>query len=505
MVRPVISHAKFMGGSYDPTATATFEESGRVIIVPSGHASTLNLPLGYAQFVEDTDAPTVPKRHTGGPCFYVINNTVSTLTVKSSGSSDTLFTVAANSIALVAAGATAYSVITTRAKNTGQAYAVDPGRGAVTAPSTKTILTDDICGNPVFKLTPCAAGSVKYVEDEDLWTQHIGKAVFVDSLWYTVSRVEILPEGESLEDLGTTVDALLDSCPVCNFGPGTRFNGYIASSPNLWVRLQPIATGGTLSGVSERACYQLWIYENVSHNGTLYDLSTGSPTITALRTAGSANALKMLDNTYRHAYMPQYPGWRYISKTSGVGIPTGAELTAYPYKWSEVGAEGGSIGGYEIDPLNPSMEFDAAQRTLIYDTMIADYDGAPDIAPGSGVGHTLILYVRCNSVIPRNKRDGAGWISNFRNGWQASTAYPLNDEIRPGCNGSTTQKQVPTSRFAFRATTAGTSGGSQPNWSTVTDTNQTINDGTIVWTSYPVNYLLTQRIYILSAHAACSL
>ena len=55
--------------------------------------------------------------------------------------------------------------------------------------------------------------------------------------------------------------------------------------------------------------------------------------------------------------------------------------------------------------------------------------------------------------------------------WQASNAYAVGDVVRPTTTTGT--------GLVFRATTAGTSGSNQPVWATTS--NQTVNDGTVVW------------------------
>ena len=58
--------------------------------------------------------------------------------------------------------------------------------------------------------------------------------------------------------------------------------------------------------------------------------------------------------------------------------------------------------------------------------------------------------------------------------WQASTAYAVDDMIRP--TSPTSPSRV------FKCTTAGTSGGTEPTWNTTVD--GTTNDGTAVWTTF---------------------
>jgi len=58
--------------------------------------------------------------------------------------------------------------------------------------------------------------------------------------------------------------------------------------------------------------------------------------------------------------------------------------------------------------------------------------------------------------------------------WQATTAYSLDDETR------TTAKL----RKRYKCTTAGTTGGSEPDWAAdAPDEGDTVADGTVVWTN----------------------
>jgi hypothetical protein len=56
--------------------------------------------------------------------------------------------------------------------------------------------------------------------------------------------------------------------------------------------------------------------------------------------------------------------------------------------------------------------------------------------------------------------------------WQASTAYVLDDYVRPVAGQGA---------FVYKCTTAGTSGASEPTWPTVD--GQTVADDTAVWTA----------------------
>ncbi len=60
------------------------------------------------------------------------------------------------------------------------------------------------------------------------------------------------------------------------------------------------------------------------------------------------------------------------------------------------------------------------------------------------------------------------WIKTCDPAWSASTPYAINDLIRPAGNNA----------YYYIATTAGTSGTTQPTWST----SGTITDGTVTWT-----------------------
>lgn len=56
--------------------------------------------------------------------------------------------------------------------------------------------------------------------------------------------------------------------------------------------------------------------------------------------------------------------------------------------------------------------------------------------------------------------------------WLTTTAYALNDYVRPVAGQGD---------FVYKCTTAGTSGASEPTWPTVD--GQTVADGTAVWTA----------------------
>lgn len=93
---------------------------------------------------------------------------------------------------------------------------------------------------------------------------------------------------------------------------------------------------------------------------------------------------------------------------------------------------------------------------------IADVEGAYNAGASSGTyGATAhsFDYVMDALIIP----------------WKASTAYVLDDYIRP------TPFNV--GSYWFKCTTAGTTGGTEPDWSTITGVGQTKSDGTVVWTS----------------------
>lgn len=503
---------KFMGGTYDPSGTPRFEEDGRVILLPAGFGATFILPSHYTQFIAEAGYSGLLKLHSGGPAFYVINLDLSqTISVKDVDA-NTLFTVAPDSVREVYAGDTLYYTVEHDLNSTGRTATAEVGRPAVTSPTPEDIPSDNVCDEPTFKLTPCAAGSAKYVQDEDLWSSLIGDAVFIGGLWYLVSQIDVLPEGESIEDIAEGIEDSLSRCPTCSFGPGEQFNGYIGDPLNKWTRLRPIASGAGPNWFAHATCYELWIYEDVHWTASAYVLS-GASVVTALRTPGGETALLMLNGSVRHAYMPMFDMWDYFNRRGPAGSP-GTERTVYPYKWDQVGGVGGSINGYSIDIDNPSWTFDATQLALIYDTMIADYDGSPDVAPGDSVSHTLILYLRLHSQSPRNKdnQPTSEWdSSSFRNGWEANTVYAIGDEIRPGCTGTIAVPahdvpQFPTSDFAFRCTArAGDfmSGSGEPTWSGPIG-NVVDDDTNITWTATSRNHLANPTIYCLAAHATCN-
>jgi hypothetical protein len=60
--------------------------------------------------------------------------------------------------------------------------------------------------------------------------------------------------------------------------------------------------------------------------------------------------------------------------------------------------------------------------------------------------------------------------------WAASTAYTVGQLIRPTA-------PTGTQYFVFRCTTAGTTSGTEPTWSTLTTNNQTVTNGTAVFTN----------------------
>lgn len=500
----MISELKFRGGCYDPRSTVRFEGDGRVIITDSD----FTLPAHYCKFVHSSEFSfaSSQKKFSGGP-FYVVNEGASPIDVDEENNASTYFSVPAGHVAVVYAGASQYFVKTYPYNSgSGRTLTMQSGRPAVLAAWQETIDTSNTCQDPIWVLTPCTTGSTKYTQD-DGWDEHVGKAVYVDSVWYEVSETTILPEGESLESPNLP-SAILNSCPsvACTVGAGTQFNGYIGpptATNGNWVRLEPITHTPVSVLLKQRYCYQLWIYEGVTHDGVEYDLASASK-VTAIRTSsGRISATGLLDGTWRSAYTLFYDTWNFTDGKSGAGSG-GTPLDYYPYYWENVGPVGGVIGGYEIDPINPSHEFDSAQRTLIYDTMAADYGGG---APASAASHTLILYVRLNSVLPSNYDDAGVKKNNFRSPWAATTAYSLNDEIRPGAPGTTlgwwANWNDGSSPFAFRVITAGTSGGSEPTWSTATAIGDTVNDGSVVWKAVPVNYLLEQSIYLLGVHPVC--
>ena len=56
--------------------------------------------------------------------------------------------------------------------------------------------------------------------------------------------------------------------------------------------------------------------------------------------------------------------------------------------------------------------------------------------------------------------------------WAASTAYVLNDKLRPTVNNQNGHK--------YNCTTGGTTAATEPTWPT--GTGATVSDGTVVWT-----------------------
>ena len=79
----------------------------------------------------------------------------------------------------------------------------------------------------------------------------------------------------------------------------------------------------------------------------------------------------------------------------------------------------------------------------------------------------------------KTDEDGNGnYETLFEGTWTASTAYAVNDWVKP----------TTIATHAYKCTTAGTSGASEPAWGT---TNLgTTADNTVVWTCYPANYLM---------------
>lgn len=72
--------------------------------------------------------------------------------------------------------------------------------------------------------------------------------------------------------------------------------------------------------------------------------------------------------------------------------------------------------------------------------------------------------------------------------WVASTAYSLQDYVQDPTS--------PANNFAFRCTTAGTTGGSEPTWPT--SAGATVADGTVVWTA--VNFEEEYRVNVTAQH-----
>jgi prepilin-type N-terminal cleavage/methylation domain-containing protein len=73
---------------------------------------------------------------------------------------------------------------------------------------------------------------------------------------------------------------------------------------------------------------------------------------------------------------------------------------------------------------------------------------------------------------------------NLRYRWQPSIAYKLDSIVTP-----TTIPAAPNGGHYYKCTTAGTSGASEPTWST----SGTISDGTIVWTVSSGNISVWQK------------
>lgn len=72
--------------------------------------------------------------------------------------------------------------------------------------------------------------------------------------------------------------------------------------------------------------------------------------------------------------------------------------------------------------------------------------------------------------------------------WLASTAYSLQDYVRDPTS--------PANNFAFRCTTAGTTGASEPAWPTVA--GNTVTDGSVVWTA--VDFDEEYRVNVSGQH-----
>lgn len=91
-----------------------------------------------------------------------------------------------------------------------------------------------------------------------------------------------------------------------------------------------------------------------------------------------------------------------------------------------------------------------------------------DTANSSTVNRTYAYRME----VVRNSAAGTyriiSWIKTCDPPWSASTAYALNDLIRPAGNN----------KYYYIVTTAGTSGTTQPTWST----SEMVTDGTVTWT-----------------------
>jgi len=503
----MITEAAFYGGAYDPTPPRRFSEQGRVILVPSAHSATLVLPFAYSEMSKNVASSQPVHRETleGGPSIYIINNRAGTLTVRDAAVQQS-FTVPAGEIAVVCTsngGGSGSFRVETYPKNASRSYDGQAGRPTVDNETNEVIPTGNICeGDEYYSLTDCESVATTVYSEETKYADFVGMGVNLDGQGATVflvAEAKPLPEGATLT-AETIITGILEQGCYCSgltlLGPGEKFNGYVGPIINpgdsAWQILrheQDLAT--------DRRCYMLYVYEGVSYNGTLYDLSAPSATY-AVKTPGSASTSDIRAMAQRNAYSPQYDTYAF----NGRQLPdtNGTELIVPPFKYNNVGSLGGHIGGYVLDASgipwygdDATHNFDTAARTAMYDLLVADYDGSPDVAPGNGTPHTLLLYVRCDSDLPDPT---AG---DTRPDWAASTAYALSAEIRPGGTAAFTHD------LAFRVTVAGTSGivSAEPDWDSISTIGDTLTDNGITWMAVTRSRVLQQNVYLLAAHASC--
>lgn len=69
-------------------------------------------------------------------------------------------------------------------------------------------------------------------------------------------------------------------------------------------------------------------------------------------------------------------------------------------------------------------------------------------------------------------------ILNLTAEWLATTVYSINDIAKSVVGGS-----YEYNGNKFQVTTGGTSGGTEPNWTTAPNINDTVADGTVTWTN----------------------
>jgi len=145
---------------------------------------------------------------------------------------------------------------------------------------------------------------------------------------------------------------------------------------------------------------------------------------------------------------------------NGTSFPSNTPMFCYGQngQCGGVNGNGGSMGfdswirGVKVDCNNVSgcigVQNEVAQENSgVYDSDIVNWGNG-------GIGLQVI-----NGITPA---------------WQASTAYALNWKVQPTSSNG----------HYYQATTAGTSGSTQPSWPT---NGGTVNDGTVVWTDEGTN------------------